>query len=183
MRMKGNTMNFERITSPSHPLYPQAMDVYQISFPLHEQRESLSQEAILRNPDYHFMAICDDGVFIGVVLYWEKADYIYIEHFCIVPEMRNRQYGQEVLSRLKSKRKTLILEIDPPVDAITERRKRFYERCGFVPNAYPHIHPPYHRGNKGHALVIMSSPASISQAAYDAFYHDLCHEIMIKAFK
>lgn len=175
-------MNFERLTSPSHPLYNRALGLYQISFPLHEQREAASQTSILQDEAYHFELVYDAGTFVGIVLYWEDSDFIYIEHFCILPEMRNRQYGQRVLSLLQTKQKTLILEIDPPIDAISTRRKEFYERCGFVRNTYPHVHPPYHKGNKGHELVIMSSPKPISQAEYDAFSVYLKDRVMYNVF-
>ena len=176
-------MNTERITSPLHPLYKQALELYQISFPLHEQRDALSQAAILLDDAYHFDLIYDEKTFVGLVLYWETPDFIYIEHFCILPEMRNRKYGQRTLSLLQKRQKTLILEIDPPIDAISVRRKGFYERCGFVENPYPHIHPPYHQGNKGHELVIMSSPVPISQAEYDAFQAYLKDKIMHHAYE
>lgn len=176
-------MNLERIAYPSHPLYKRALELYQMSFPPHEQREALSQVAILRDDTYHFNLIYDEGTFVGLILCWETPDFIYVEHFCILPEMRNRQYGQRVLSLLKERQKTIILEIDPPIDAIAVRRKGFYERCGFVENPYPHIHPPYHRGNKGHELVVMSSPAAISQAQYDSFSAYLQEQIMNNAFE
>lgn len=176
-------MNLERITDPSHPLYKRALELYQMSFPPHEQREALSQAAILRDDAYHFNLIYDEDTFVGLVLCWETTDFIYVEHFCILPEMRNRQYGRRVLSLLKERQKTIILEIDPPIDEIAVRRKGFYERCGFVENPYPHIHPPYHRGNKGHELVVMSSPEAISQAQYDAFGAYLQEQIMNNAFE
>ena len=31
-------MIFERITTPTHPFYADAIDLYKISFPRHEQR-------------------------------------------------------------------------------------------------------------------------------------------------
>lgn len=58
-------MIFERITTPDHPLYADAIDLYKISFPYHEQREKPSQTEILRNPAYHFVVVCDGGAFIG----------------------------------------------------------------------------------------------------------------------
>lgn len=61
-------MTFERITSPSHPLYAEAMALYGISFPAHEQRETPSQTAILTHPDYHFTAILDGSHFVGDML-------------------------------------------------------------------------------------------------------------------
>lgn len=176
-------MNLERITSPLHPMYKRALELYQISFPFHEQREEFSQNEILHNDAYHFDLIYDADIFVGLVLYWEVIDYLYIEHFCILPEMRNKQYGQMALSLLKKQQqKTLILEIDPPIDSVSIRRKGFYERCGFVENPYNHIHPPYHKGNKGHELVIMSTPTQISQSEYDTFSDYLQNKIMNNAF-
>lgn len=65
-------MTFERIPSPSHPLYAEAMALYGISFPAHEQRETPSQTAILTHPDYHFTAILDGSAFVGDMLYWKR---------------------------------------------------------------------------------------------------------------
>ena len=62
-------MTLERITSPSHPLYADAMVLYGISFPAHEQRETPSQTAILTHPDYHFTAILDGSHCVGDMLY------------------------------------------------------------------------------------------------------------------
>ena len=175
-------MHLDRITSSIHPFYKQALELYQVSFPFHEQRESASQEAILSNDLYHFDLIYDEDSFVGLVLYWEQSDYIYIEHFCIQPELRNRHYGQRALSLLQEKRKIIILEIDSPIDAISIRRKGFYERCGFVENPYSHIHPPYHKGNTGHELVIMSNPRLILQSEYDSFNSFLKRIIMNNVF-
>lgn len=143
-------MVFERITTPKHPFYADAVDLYQISFPLHEQREHASQIEILTNPEYHFDVVRDGDTFVGEVLYWNIGNARYIEHFCVLPAMRNKHYGQKILAALQNT--PLILEIDPPVDEISIRRKGFYERCGFVANSYVHIHPAYHRGNAGMRL-------------------------------
>jgi len=169
-------MHFEHITSKHHPMYEKARELYHISFPWHEQRESASQNAILGNEAYHFDLVYDGETFVGEVLYWEIADFLYIEHFCILPKMRSRRYGQKVLSMLQGK--PLILEIDPPVDAIAQRRKGFYERCGFAENPYSHIHPPYHQGNAGHELIIMSSPQMLKSDEYERFRRYLQNTVM-----
>ena len=169
-------MNMERIASTKHPLYQKAMELYSISFPAHEQREAHSQQQILTQEAYHFDVICDEGEFIGEILYWEVAEFFYIEHFCILPSMRNKQYGQKILKTYQSA--PLILEIDPPVDEISVRRKGFYERCGFVENPYRHIHPPYHAENQGHELVIMSSPRILTADEYERFHHYLQNTVM-----
>ena len=175
-------MNLERITNILHPMYCRALELYQISFPFHEQREAFSLEKILSDNEYHFSLIYNKNTFVGLVLYWESEDFIYIEHLCILPEMRNKQYGRKVLSLLGGKQKTLILEIDPPVDNISKRRKGFYKRCGFIENSFQHIHPPYHKQNHGHNLVIMTYPKQISYNEYSTFNRYLKNKIMNNAF-
>ncbi len=175
-------MRFDFLTSNEHRMYKKAMELYCISFPPHEQREPVSQAKILNDNEYRFSLIYDKDIFVGIVLYWETMNFIYVEHFCILPEMRNKKYGQKVLELLEEQRKTVILEIDPPIDTISIHRKSFYERSGFVENPYPHIHPPYHKGNTGHHLMIMSYPAQITQAQYNAFRHYLEYHVMEDVF-
>lgn len=173
-------MNFERIQSTEHPYFKKAIELYKISFPLHEQREAFSQKAIMNDSHYHFDVIYDEDEFVGEILYWDIGDFLYIEHFCIRPEMRNKHYGQKVLEAMQSR--PLILEIDPPIDEISERRKKFYERCGFFENPFSHIHPPYHKGNRGHDLIVMSSPRKLTQSEYDSFKSYLDGTVMIRAY-
>lgn len=108
----------------------------------------------------------DENQFIGIVLYWENDSFIYIEHLVILPEKRNMKYGEIVLELLKNKGKSLILEIDPPINSISLHRKGFYERCGFVANTYNHVHSSYHKNVKGHELVVMTYPNVISANEY-----------------
>ena len=171
-----NEMEIWRITQTSDPLYEKALHLYSISFPSHEQRESLSQEQVLQQDAYHFDVICDSGEFIGEILYWDIGGAFYIEHFCVLSAMRNKHYGQKILNAYQPT--PLILEIDPPVDELSIRRKGFYERCGFVANPYYHIHPAYHRGHAGHELVIMSSPEMLKPDEYERFNHYLQDTVM-----
>lgn len=176
-------INIIPIKDEKHPMYQKALELYKISFPFHEQREKESQKEILQDKEYCFGLVYDREVFVGLVLYWETEDFIYVEHLCIAPDMRNKQYGQKVLAFLEQKKKTVILEIDPPVDEISKRRKAFYERCGFVENSFSHVHPPYHKENEGHKLVIMTCPKSISQGLYEKFEQYLKTRIMLNVFE
>ena len=71
------------------------------------------------------MPVCDGKLFVGLALYRETAEYLYIEHFYILQALRNHRYGQRTLDLLAECGKTLILEIDPSMDAIVCRRKIF----------------------------------------------------------
>ena len=171
-------MRFDRITDTQHEMYKKAMELYANSFPMHEQREAKSQAAILGDSEYHFALAYDDDTFVGEALYWEWDGYIYVEHLCILSEMRNKAYGGKVLELLAAENKKVILEIDPPVDDISIRRRGFYERSGFIENPYAHVHPPYHRGYKGHELVVMSSPSAISPDMFGKFTDYLKNTVM-----
>lgn len=87
-------MHFVRIRSPEHEMFPRAMALYAGSFPAHEQREPGSQRSIMGLEEYHFDLIYDGDRFVGLMLYWDAPAFKYVEHFCIDPELRSRQYGQ-----------------------------------------------------------------------------------------
>ena len=162
-------MRLERLITVEHHMYAEAMQLYGTSFPFHEQREAASQAGIMSREEYQFNLIYERDQFVGLVLCWETARFIYVEHFCVLPSMRNKQYGQRALELLKQRGKPVILEIDPPVDEISRRRKGFYERVGYHENGYRHVHPAYHADCSGHPLVVMSCPEPLPQELYREF--------------
>lgn len=175
-------MKFIRLLSKDDEMFSEAMKLYGKSFPSHEQREIESQKEILKDEEYHFDLIYDNDSFVGIVLYWETSNYIYIEHFCVEPNMRNKKYGEKALELLKEKKKTVILEIDPPIDEMSIRRKSFYTRVGYKENKFNHIHPPYSQLNKGHSLSVMSYPNLLTEIEYDNFNSYLNDRVMNIAY-
>lgn len=177
----GSKVELRRLLTAEDARFDRAMALYGKSFPLHEQRRPAAQRAALECEDYHFDLAYDGERFVGMILYWETSDFYYVEHFCIEPELRSCGYGQSILSGLRGRGKTVLLEIDPPVDEISVRRQGFYERAGYHANPYPHVHPPYHPEHQGHSLVVMSCPRPICQGEYDAFIACLRERVMAKA--
>lgn len=171
-------MNLVRLKSAADPRFDRAMNLYRESFPYHEQRESASQEKLWQREEYHFDLIEDGDTFVGLVLYWETSDFVYVEHFCVDPDLRNRNYGRKALGLLAEKDKIVWLEIDPPADEIAIRRQAFYERAGYRENPYRHVHPPYHVGHRGHELVVMSYPREVTPEEYACFHAYLQNEVM-----
>ncbi|MDO5297972.1 MAG: GNAT family N-acetyltransferase [Clostridia bacterium] len=167
-----------RCRDPHHPLMQQAMTLYRSSFPQHELRLWPDQEDALQEDAYHFEFAMLDGRLAGLILYWTLGDMLYIEHFCVMPALRGRGIGQRILALLARQGRLTVLEIDPPVDALSIRRKGFYERCGYVANPFSHVHPPYQTAYAGHELVLMSHPCAISEAEFDAFTRGLREDVM-----
>ena len=171
-------MRFERIRSGEDPRYGEAMALYQRSFPLFEQRYPQVQLAVMPQEEYHFTLLYEGEDFAGLQLYWEADSFCYVEHLCITESMRGKGCGSRALAFLRKKGKKMILEIDPPVDPVSQRRQQFYERAGYQVNPYPHIHPPYRTEYAGHPLVVMSWPGGLSEQEYDCFYQYLKQTVM-----
>ena len=162
-------MEHIRIIAPGDPGFDWLYDLYMQSFPVHEQRLRERQEGVLGHPEYHCDLLCQGETRVGLLMWWAGPGFRYVEHFCVRPELRGRRYGAKALEELGRDGKTVVLEIDPPVDDIARRRQGFYQRCGFAVNPYPHVHPPYRPEYPGHELVVLSSPRALTPAEYGAF--------------
>ena len=171
-------LTFGRCRDINGPLMETALALYRSSFPAHELRLPPDQCDVMGDPLYHFDMCLLDGALAGLILYWDFGTYIYVEHFCVEPSLRGHGLGTLILAELARQNKTIILEIDPLVDDASVRRKGFYERCGYVANAFAHVHPPYQAANRGHELIVMSYPHAISQSEFDSFTLDLGEKVM-----
>lgn len=174
-------MRLERIRDRQDPRVERSLAEYRTSFPLHEQRRAPSQAALFEREAYHFTLLLDGDQEVGTLLYWDLGDALYVEHFYIYARFRGQSYGTAALKELTGSGRTVILEIDPPEDPVSVRRQAFYRRCGFVENPFPHVHPPYRPGQTGHRLVVLSYPAPLTRAAYDAFGAALRDQVMAGA--
>ena len=172
-------MTLERLYGVESPFFDIAFALYEQSFPVYERRDSTEQARALKNSNYHFDIIKEDGDMLGIMFYWELDDLIFLEHFATQPHLRGKGIGVKALELLKSKGKSILLEIEPPQDEITIRRFGFYKRCGFVLNSHYHIQAKYHLGDEDCELKILSFPEEISKEQYMRFYEYMTREIGI----
>ena len=172
-------MQLERIHDGQSPYYDVAFALYEASFPVEERRDAVEQQRVMKKDDYHFDVILDDGKFVGIMLFWETEHFIYLEHFAVLPQLRGHGKGAQALTVLKNKGKTVILEIEPPVDELTNRRYGFYQRNGFLMTPHHHIQPKYHLGDEDLILKILSYPQIISAEEYLRFQDYLTKEVGI----
>lgn len=172
-------MRLERLTGEDHALFDTAIALYVSAFPEIERRDLAEQARIMGNGHYHFDLILEGERFLGIMLYWETDRFLYLEHFAILPELRNHGYGAGALELIKAKGKPVILEIEEPVSEMTRRRYGFYRRCGFVMTPHYHIQAKYHLGCGDLMLKILSYPYEISYAEYLAFLNFMTREVGI----
>ena len=170
-----------RITDQNTAQFERAWALYEASFPLHTRRLPEDQQAVLREEGYHFEVLEQAGRFIGILLYWENARFIYIEHLAIDPAMQGGGMGTKIMDMLMQSGKNIILEIDPVIDQRSADRLNFYTRMGFKENAFLHIHPPYRAEFEGHRLHLLSWPERLENDTYNAFTFYLNNKVMAYA--
>ena len=173
-------MELERIFDKNHKYFNKAFSLYETAFPFNERRDIIEQERVLRKQDYHFNVILDNEKFIGIALYWERENYIFLEHLATEIEERGKGCGAKTLEILKQNNKTILLEIEVPVDEITNRRYGFYKRNGFILNPYYHVQAKYHKGDSDLELKVLSYPQVLKEQDYKDFYAYMQKEIAIQ---
>ena len=172
-------MQLKRLCKENKHLFEGAIALYESAFPVEERRPKKEQERVMKKEAYHFDLIMDGDEFLGVMLYWETDTFIFLEHFTTLQNLRGRGYGSKALDLLKAKGKTVILEIEDPVDELTTRRFEFYKRNGFSMTPHYHIQAKYDLGLEDLMLKILSYPTVITTEEYLYFQDYMTKEIGI----
>ena len=160
----------KRFTSISDPSWPAVYRLYEQSFPRCEQRSERDYAAALCDERLHAESVWDGDCFVGLVFWWLADEgYVYLEHLAVDPALRGRNYGARILHELCARSGRVWLEIDPPEDEISCRRRKFYERNGFVYNDYDYFHPSYQLPPHPHRLMVMSYPTALTPAEFASF--------------
>lgn len=148
------------------PMPPERFDdffaVLTEGFDACERREYKDARALFENKKYEVLLISDQGTTVGYITTWSVGKSVFIEHFVILKEYRNRGYGKEVMEFFKKDFPYILLEAEPPTGEIQRRRLGFYKRCGFHQNQQSYVQPPYREGDAAVPLVIMSYPEPLS---------------------
>ena len=148
------------------------------SFPLTEFRPKNEQAKLFENKYYNVIGIKDNNVPISIAAIWNFEDFMFIEHLATLPEYRNKGLGAQLLREITSNTtKIVCLEVEPPVDELTRRRVRFYERNGMFFNEYPYIQPSISEGRQPIPLFIMTSNRKIDEQEFSRIKNKLYIEV------
>lgn len=166
--------------------YALAETLFVDAFPQEERRSLEKQRLVVdQNPCLELFALILDNEFAGFVSCWKGPDFVYVEHFATLPQVRGKGVGSEVLNLLAAKYEhPLVLEVELPQDEWAQRRIAFYQRNGFrLWTAFPYIQPPYQEHLKPIALHLMVRGERLNEAVdferikrwlYTEVY--LCHD-------
>ena len=178
-----NIIRLHPIKNQASPYWDSLVRVYLQSFPLDEQRPIKSIAHLLtEEPRYTMHAIIDDNYVtelqansqkpkansqrpianspkaLGLLTTWHFEEFIYIEHFAIDPTLRSQGYGSEALKAfIHEHGKPIVLEAEPPTDALSIRRIKFYERIGLTLYDFPYMQPAYTEDSNPVELRLMGT--------------------------
>lgn len=156
-------MKLKRITRPDDTALKILIPLYIQAFPEDERRNVEQLKHLIQNhAAMHFNAILESGEIAGLFIYWVLGDFYYLEHLAVLPELRNRKIGQQVLDYIRENwKEDSIMEVEIPEDEWAKRRIHYYERNGFRVVERQYVQPAYDARHRDIPLWIMSnSPAN-----------------------
>jgi len=140
------------------PILDQVEKTYNDAFPEAERRAfSLVRDLLSDNPSFSVYVLLKGDQYAGFITAWKLTDFVYVEHFAIDESARNGGIGGQAMSQFMSQfEKSIILEVEIPVDEMSRRRIGFYERLGFVLDNHVYHQPPYREEETWLEMRLMS---------------------------
>ncbi len=164
------SLRCERITETGHVDWTFACHLYETSFPPTERRSLVLQEAFLSHSHYHFDVWYDHDAPVAVVGWWDFQRLRFLEHIAVDPARQSSGYGKRIMmAMMRMWDKPIILEIEPLVDDMSRRRKRFYDALGFIENEFDHLQPSFCDPDEKVSLRILSWPGPLERELYVEF--------------
>lgn len=137
-----------RITDIASSEYRYTEELLTATFPREEYRDLDEQRKnTIGNKNFHLMLATENNRNVGFINYWELGEFCYVEHLATQPALRGKGIGLQILEQLKMVAEKIVLEVEEPIDELTNRRIKFYQRAGFDISPLPYRQPPYRAGD------------------------------------
>ena len=172
-------IRFNRIIQPTD--LESVREIYEASFPPKERREFFQLKQLISDRELFVnQIITDKNIVAGLCIFWVFNEFAFIEHLAVKPELRGIGIGEEALSVLREKFKIILLETELPVDEISKRRIKFYERNGFSLLERQYFQPSYGNNKPEVELKIMSTDENISNEKLDEYLLQIRKKVYLK---
>lgn len=151
-----NDISFVRLRGKADPCWSFFIELYEQSFPWSERRDEYSLLQKIADDDHFFCnALFIDNKFVGLFSFWDFQTFRYIEHFAVLPSLRNEKIGTATLSAFLRESTSVVLEVEHPNDDLSKRRLAFYERLGFQLMCPEYMQPSYHEDEPDLPLLLL----------------------------
>lgn len=141
-------IDYKRLVDSSDILLAEVEKTYVSSFPEEERRDiSLFRELLEKEPTFNVYALLNSNRYVGFITEWVFDRFVYVEHFAIDESARSGGFGGATMQQfIEQMSCPIVLEVELPVDDLSIRRVRFYERLGFILDNHEYLQPPYSDG-------------------------------------
>lgn len=148
-------------------------ELYTDNFPPDERRNRKDQLKLMENPLYKVEPMMHGEDEVGFFAYWTLDGFDYVEHMAVDDAYKGKGVGSAFLSDFARRHGRVVLEIVPPEDELSARRKKFYERLGFVANPYPYVMPKLSEEGNPLPLIVMSYPEMLDPEEFERVRKEL----------
>lgn len=159
--------------------FDQIFAIMKASFPVNERRTYAGAKELLSDPNYRLITeIEGNNKIIAFIAVWEFPLFRFVEHIAVDPLVRGSRLGGKLMAAyIRESLKPILLEVEPPVTDLAQRRVNFYQRLGFHLNPFDYVQPPLQKGQSDLPLKVMSYPESLSEAEFSLFKDILYTEV------
>ncbi len=156
-------LQYVKITDQSIPTFSFVKALYEAAFPIVERRDWKTLLSFLNHPDMQLDLIEEEKKPVGLIIWWEIGEWLFIEHFAIAANTRGGGYGSEVMRHYLEKAKgKMLLEVEPPLTADAQRRISFYERLGLTVIDTAYRQPSYIESGVDYPMFLMATVSEIT---------------------
>jgi GNAT superfamily N-acetyltransferase len=151
-------INYKHFSSKSSH-FDEFTQLYEAAFPENERRYITDLVRVIDEEErFHIIELESGYNFKGFISFWDFNWFVYLEHFAVIENDRGKGIGAQAIDHvLNSLKVPAILEVEPPVDALTQGRVDFYTRHGLkLQDDIDYTQPPYDKGKSSIQLRLMT---------------------------
>lgn len=162
-------MNIRLVLAATPAELDEISNLYLTAFPPEERRTFAEfKKQFEQKKCFKVYLAKNDNVIQGFINLWTFDDFAFIEHFAVMPALRGQNIGQTILNEIRSvSGLPILLETELPLNDISSRRIRFYQRNGFHLLDKHYVQPSYDGVTPGPELKLMSTTPSLSNESLE----------------
>lgn len=162
--------------------FDEAYALFQKAFVPAELRPYEKMKPLFEQAQFVIYGYKNEDKLVAALIVWELENCIFLENFAVDESLRGQGLGGRVLEDVKVKypEYSIVLEVEEPVDEMSQRRIGFYQRHEFLLNPYSYIQPTLDVLPTNVKLQLMSYPQTIDESQYQRMKKEIFKVVYLK---